>query len=86
LFPLNSNILLHKEIRFNEKATTTQQKKQSKDILILLNTTTGKSGEYFQILIQHCNMVGMKYIRKIFVKENLFKKQFRKPSVIGALL
>jgi hypothetical protein len=61
-FPLNRNLLLHKEIRISENMSTTQDNEQNNNqndnqndnLPLALNTTTGKSGACFQKLIQHC--------------------------------
>jgi hypothetical protein len=53
-FPLNRNLLLHKEIKISENMTATEQIEQSENLPLLLNTTTGKSGDCFQKLLQHC--------------------------------
>jgi hypothetical protein len=56
-FPLYRNLLLNKEIKISETTvltTTTTENNKADETLPFVFTTTGKSGDFFQRMIQHC--------------------------------
>jgi hypothetical protein len=57
--PLNRNLLLHKEIKISDTSESTNTGNNEIDdnnstLPFALNSTTGKSGQCFQALVQHC--------------------------------